>query len=100
LNADNAYSAILGFLPTGLRGLSLAALTAAIVASMGGKANSISTIYTLDIYKKYINKDAPDKKLLRMGRITVIVALLIAVIVNWNDFLGIGGAGGFIFIQK
>lgn len=100
LNADNAYSAILGFLPTGLRGLSLAALTAAIVASMAGKANSISTIYTLDIYKKYINKDAPDKKLLRMGRITVIVALLIAVIVNWNDFLGIGGAGGFIFIQK
>ena len=100
LNADNAYSAILGFLPTGLRGLSLAALTAAIVASLAGKANSISTIYTLDIYKKYINKDAPDKKLLRMGRTTVIVALLIAILVNWNDLLGIGGAGGFIFIQK
>ena len=100
LNADNAYSAILGFLPTGLRGLSLAALTAAIVASMAGKANSISTIYTLDIYKKYINKNAPDKQLLRMGRITVVVALLIAIIVNWNDFLGIGSAGGFIFIQK
>ncbi len=100
LNADNAYSAILGFLPTGLRGLSLAALTAAIVASLAGKANSISTIYTLDIYKKYINKDAPDKKLLRMGRTTVIVALLIAIMVNWNDLLGIGGAGGFIFIQK
>lgn len=100
LSADNAYSAILGFLPTGLKGLSLAALTAAIVASMAGKANSISTIYTLDIYKKYINKDAPDKKLLRMGRMTVVVALLIAVIVNWNDFLGIGSAGGFIFIQK
>src|SRR5688572_28726814 len=50
--ADNAYSAILGFLPTGLKGLSVAALTAAIVASLAGKANSISTIYTLDIYKK------------------------------------------------
>jgi SSS family solute:Na+ symporter len=97
---DNAYSAILGFLPTGLKGLSMAALTAAIVASLAGKANSISTIYTLDIYKKYIKKDAEDKKLVWMGRVTVFVALLLAIIVNWRDSLGIGGEGGFIFIQK
>ena len=51
---DNAYSAILGFLPSGLRGLSVAALTAAIVASLAGKVNSISTIFTMDIYQKYI----------------------------------------------
>ncbi|ETK10574.1 sodium transporter, partial [Tannerella sp. oral taxon BU063 isolate Cell 6/7/9] len=49
---DGAYSAILTFLPNGLRGLSIAALTAAIVASLAGKSNSISTIFTLDIYKK------------------------------------------------
>ncbi|HEY0059830.1 MAG TPA: sodium/solute symporter, partial [Flavisolibacter sp.] len=67
LRNDNAYSAILGFLPTGLKGLSMAALTAAIVASLAGKANSIATIYTLDIYKKYVNKDAPDNKLVWMG---------------------------------
>jgi solute:Na+ symporter, SSS family len=97
---DNAYSAILGFLPTGLKGLSMAALTAAIVASLAGKANSISTIYTLDIYKKYVNKNAADTKLVWMGRITVFVALLLAIIVNWKDSLGIGGEGGFIFIQK
>ena len=97
---DNAYSAVLGFLPTGLRGLSMAALTAAIVASLAGKANSISTIYTLDIYKKYIKKDAADKKLVWMGRIVVIIALIIAIIVNWQDALGIGGKGGFEFIQK
>ena len=97
---DNAYSAVLGFLPTGLRGLSMAALTAAIVASLAGKANSISTIYTLDIYKKYINKDAADKKLVWMGRIVVLIALIIAIIVNWQDALGIGGKGGFEFIQK
>lgn len=97
---DNAYSAILGFLPTGLKGLSMAALTAAIVASLAGKANSISTIYTLDIYKKYIKKDAEDKQLVWMGRVTVFVALLLAIIVNWKDTLGIGGEGGFIFIQK
>ena len=97
---DNAYSAVLGFLPTGLRGLSMAALTAAIVASLAGKANSISTIYTLDIYKKYIKKDSSEKKMVWMGRLVVIVSLLIAIIVNWNDSLGIGGKGGFEFIQK
>ena len=100
VNADNAYSAILGFLPTGLKGLSLAALTAAIVASLAGKANSIATIYTLDIYKKYVNKQAPDTKLVWIVMVSVIVALVIAIIVNWQDFLGIGSAGGFIFIQK
>lgn len=100
VNPDNAYSAILGFLPTGLKGLSLAALTAAIVASLAGKANSISTIYTLDIYKKYVKKEANDKKLLWIGRVTVVVALFLAILVNWGDLLGIGRAGGFIFIQK
>jgi len=97
---DNAYSAVLGFLPTGLRGLSMAALTAAIVASLAGKANSISTIYTLDIYKKYVNKVSSEKKMVWMGRMVVIVSLLIALVVNWNDSLGIGGKGGFEFIQK
>ncbi len=100
LRSDNAYSAILTFLPTGLKGLSVAALTAAIVASLAGKANSISTIYTLDIYKKYIKKDAPDNRLVWIGRVAVIVSLVIAIIVNWKDTLGIGGEGGFIFIQK
>ena len=97
---DNAYSAILTFLPTGLKGLSMAALTAAIVASLAGKANSISTIYTLDIYKKYINRNASEKQLIWTGRLTVIVALILAIAVNWKDSLGIGSEGGFIFIQK
>lgn len=98
--ADNAYSAILGFLPTGLKGLSMAALTAAIVASLAGKANSISTIYTLDIYKKYINKEASEKTLVWTGRVAIFVALVLAIIINWKDLLGIGGEGGFLFIQK
>jgi SSS family solute:Na+ symporter len=97
---DNAYSAVLGFLPTGLRGLSMAALTAAIVASLAGKANSISTIFTLDIYKKYLNKTSTEKRMVWIGRAMVITALLIAIVVNWSDSLGIGGKGGFEFIQK
>ncbi len=97
---DNAYAAILGFLPTGLKGLSMAALTAAIVASLAGKANSISTIFTLDIYKKYFNTTASEKKQVWMGRLTILVAMLFAILINWNDLLGIGGKGGFEFIQK
>ena len=100
LNQDNAYSSVVGFLPIGLKGLSMAALTAAIVASLAGKANSISTIYSLDIYKKYINKEASDKKIVSRGRAMIIVSLIIAIIINWQDALGIGGKGGFEFIQK
>jgi SSS family solute:Na+ symporter len=97
---DGAYSAILGFLPSGLKGLSIAALTAAIVASLAGKANSISTIFTLDIYKKYFNREAEEKKLVWVGRVAVVVSMIVAIIFTWQDALGIGGEGGFTFIQK
>jgi SSS family solute:Na+ symporter len=97
---DGAYSAILGFLPNGLKGLSIAALTAAIVASLAGKANSISTIFTLDIYKKYFNTLADERKMVWVGRLTVVVSMLVAVAFTWEDILGIGGEGGFTFIQK
>ena len=97
---DGAYSAVLEFLPTGLKGLSVAALTAAIVASLAGKINSISTIYTLDIHKKYIGKEADERKQVLVGRVTVFVAMFLAVLFTWNDLLGIGGVGGFTYIQK
>jgi SSS family solute:Na+ symporter len=97
---DGAYSAILSFLPSGLKGLSVAALTAAIVASLAGKVNSISTIFTLDIFKKYIKTDSSEANLVWVGRITVWVAMIIALFFTWDDILGIGGEGGFTFIQK
>lgn len=99
-NPDNAYSSILGFLPTGMKGLSVAALTAAIVASLAGKANSISTIFTLDIYKKYIKREATERQLVWTGRLTILVAMVISILLTWKDLLGIGGEGGFTFIQK
>ena len=99
-NKDTAYSAVLAFLPEGLKGLSVAALTAAIVASLAGKLNSISTIYTLDIYKKYFNKAATENRQVWTGRISVLLAMLIALVFTWEDLLGIGGEGGFTFIQK
>lgn len=97
---DGAYSAILSFLPSGLKGLSIAALTAAIVASLAGKANSISTIFTLDIFKKYVRPNSDEKSLVWVGRITILVAMFVSVLFTWNDTLGIGGEGGFTFIQK
>ncbi|WP_264565822.1 sodium/sugar symporter [Flavobacterium sp. N3904] len=97
---DGAYSAMLTFLPTGLKGLSVAALTAAIVASLAGKVNSISTIYTLDVHKKYIQKGASDRTQVNIGRYAVFAAMLLAVMFTWNDLLGIGGVGGFTYIQK
>ena len=97
---DDAYSSILGFLPSGLKGLAVAALTAAIVASLAGKLNSISTIFTLDIYKKYVRKDATEKKQVWIGRMGAIVAIIVSLMFTWKDLLGIGGEGGFTFIQK
>jgi len=79
IKPDNAYSILLNLLPAGLKGLAFAALTAAIVASLAGKANSISTIFSLDIYKRFFNKDAEDKKVVRTGRWVVLVAFAIAL---------------------
>jgi SSS family solute:Na+ symporter len=78
---DNSYPILLNLLPSGLKGLAFAALTAAIVASLAGKANSISTIFSLDLYKKYINTSADDKTVVRFGRGVVVVSFLIALII-------------------
>jgi SSS family solute:Na+ symporter len=79
VRSDKAYPVLLNLLPSGLKGLSFAALTAAIVASLAGKANSISTIFTLDIYKKYFNREASERNMVFIGKITVLVAMLIAI---------------------
>lgn len=79
---DNAYPVLLNLLPTGLKGLAFAALTAAIVASLAGKANSISTIYMLDIHKKYFQKNITEKQTVWTGRLVIVIAFIIALIVS------------------
>jgi solute:Na+ symporter, SSS family len=81
IKPDHSYPTLMNLLPDGLKGLAFAALTAAIVSSLAGKANSISTIFSLDIYKKYFNKTASETKLVSTGRITVIVAMILASLV-------------------
>ncbi len=98
INPDRSYPVLLNLLPVGLKGLSFAALTAAVVASLAGKVNSISTIFTLDIFKKKINVDATEKKMVQVGKITVVVAMLLAVVIA--PLLGIDKKGGFEFIQE
>lgn len=95
---DKAYPVLLNLLPAGLKGLAFAALTAAIVASLAGKANSIATIFTLDIYKKKINPEADENRMVWIGRMAVVVSMLLAVIIA--PFLGIDKKGGFEYIQE
>jgi SSS family solute:Na+ symporter len=87
LNGDNVVNdnaapwLIDQFVPAGLKGLVVAALAAAIVSSLASMLNSTSTIFTMDIYKPYINKDASETQTVTIGRITVAVALVIAVLI-------------------
>ena len=78
---DHAYPTLLNLLPEGIKGLAFAALVAAIISSLAGQANSISTIFSLDIYHKFFDKNASEKKIVRTGRWTVILSLLIASVV-------------------
>lgn len=81
VKSDRAYPTLLQLLPVGLKGLAFAALTAAIVSSLASMANSTSTIFTMDIYNKYFGKNATEMKQVRVGRITALVAFVVAAIV-------------------
>lgn len=102
IDVNKAYPSLLNLLPTGLKGLAFAALTAAIVASLAGKANSIATIFTLDIYKKAINKEASESKLVSLGRITIVVSIFLAVVLSLliGEKLMGEGKQGFQYIQE
>ena len=97
-NPDKAYPVLLNLLPEGFKGLAFAALTAAVVASLAGKANSISTIFTLDIFKKRLHPEASEKRMVVIGKITVVVAMILGVIIA--PLLGIDKKGGFQYIQE
>ena len=94
---DKAYPVLLNLLPVGLKGLAFAALTAAVVASLAGKSNSIATIFTLDIYKKIFDKEASERKMVNIGKITIVITMNLAVIIA--PHLGIE-KGGFQYIQE
>ena len=80
--SDEAYPWLIrNIIPVGITGLSFAAIAAAAVSSISSIVNSASTIFTMDIYKSFINKKATEKQLVRVGTIVAFVTLLIATIV-------------------
>ncbi|MCS6974819.1 MAG: sodium/sugar symporter [Cyclobacteriaceae bacterium] len=97
MNDNAAPWLIKQFVPPGLKGLVLAALAAAIVSSLASMLNSTATIFTMDIYRPYINRNATDKQVVRTGRITAAVALVIAMFIA--PMLGNLGQA-FQFIQE
>ncbi|WP_343028442.1 sodium:solute symporter family transporter [Massilia sp. MP_M2] len=98
LNPDRAYPTLLALLPAGIKGLAFAALTAAVVASLAGKANSIATIFTLDVYHKHFNREASEQRMVWIGRVSVVVSMALAVMLA--PLMGIDKKGGFQYIQE
>ena len=98
LNPDRAYPTLLALLPAGIKGLAFAALTAAVVASLAGKANSIATIFTLDVYHKHFNREASEQRMVWVGRVSVVVSMALAVMLA--PLMGIDKKGGFQYIQE
>ncbi|MDD4922099.1 MAG: sodium/solute symporter [Bacteroidales bacterium] len=79
--SDDAYPWLIrNFAPVGIKGLSFAALVAAIISSLASMFNSTSTIFTMDIYKQHINKNASEHQLVKIGRITALASLVIAAV--------------------
>jgi SSS family solute:Na+ symporter len=82
--ADEAYPWLLGkYIGPGLKGLAFAALAAAVVSSLASMMNSTATIFTMDIYRHYIRPKASERELVRTGRITAFVAMLVAGLVAY-----------------
>ena len=87
LNNDNAYPWLISsFIPTGLKGLVLAALAAAIISSLASMLNSASTIFTMDIFKPYFTSKAEERlgrepRLVAVGQISAGLFLIIAILI-------------------
>jgi SSS family solute:Na+ symporter len=96
--SDRTYGELMKLAPEGLRGLVFAALIAAIVSSLASMMNSISTIFTMDVYRDYIAKDKTEKHYVLVGRIVAFVAMAIALFLA-KPFLG-GMESAFQTIQE
>ena len=85
--SDRAFPEMMKLVPPGLLGLVFAALVAAVSSSLSSMSNSISTLFTLDIYSQIINKNASEKSLVFIGRLTASISMLYAVFVA-EPFIG------------
>lgn len=101
-DSNRAYPALLQLLPIGVKGVTVAAFAATVVASLAAKVNSISTIFSLDIYKKVFNKNATEAKLISVGKWAIIVSTILGSLLTLalGDALMGEGKQGFQYIQE
>ncbi|MBN2476562.1 MAG: sodium/solute symporter [Pirellulales bacterium] len=97
---DGAFPLLVRYLaPTGLRGFVLAALMGAVVSSLAAMLNAASTIFTMDIYREYINKNASQGALVTTGRLCVPAAVLVGCFIA-PELARPEFQGAFHFIQE
>ncbi len=85
INTDEVYPHLIArLLPVGLVGIILAAMISALTSTLSATLSSASTLFTMDFYSKW-DKNADSKKLVKVGRITAIVVLVVAV--AWAPFI-------------
>jgi solute:Na+ symporter, SSS family len=101
-DSNKAYPALLQLLPVGVKGITVAAFAATVIASLAAKVNSISTIFTLDIYKKVFKPAASEKELVGVGKIAIILSTILGIILTMalGDALMGEGKQGFQYIQE
>jgi len=106
---DLAYSAMLTYLPAGLLGMVVASLIAAFMSTISTHLNWGSSYVVNDFYKRFINPDADEKKLVLIGRMSTIGLMILSVIFAlllenalqaFNILLQIGAGTGLIFILR
>jgi len=97
--ADKGYVSMLqSIVPIGLRGLFLAALFGAIQSTVSSVLNSTSTIFTVDIYQRTLRRDASERRLVLIGRVSAVVVMVIAAVLA--GFIGRLGGSLFVYIQS
>jgi len=101
-DSNKAYPALLKLLPVGVKGVTVAAFAATVISSLAAKVNSISTIFTLDIYKKVYDKEASESKLVNIGKMAIIVSTIMGILLTLSlgDALMGEGKQGFQYIQE
>jgi SSS family solute:Na+ symporter len=80
-NADLAYmTMVTNLFPPGMNGLVIVVLIAVLVGTIGSCLNSLSTVFTMDVYVKKINPKATNKEIIKVGRYTVIAGCIFAIL--------------------
>jgi SSS family solute:Na+ symporter len=109
LGDDLAYSAMLTFLPTGLIGIVLASLIAAVMSTLSTHLNWGSSYVVNDFYLRFLKPTATDKELVMVGRISTVLLMVFAAVLAlalsnaleaFNILLQIGAGTGLIFILR